>query len=67
MTNKPEHDLRWAATPKGVVKLTPWGYLSACVCGWEQTGLAGTKKEGQIMWRIHRDNPETFDPDHAAT
>lgn len=49
-----EHDLRWKATPKGLVRATPWGWLAKCKCGWEQEGLAGDKKQARWAYYNHR-------------
>ncbi len=58
-TTRVRHDLRWAATPKGVLKSTPWGWQPACVCGWQQEGLRGSKKDGLNAYRKHK-NDETM-------
>ena len=50
-----EHDMRWAATPKGALKYSPWGWQAACVCGWEQQGLRGTKKDGLEAYKKHKE------------
>ncbi len=54
-TTPTHHDMRYAAVPRGVGKLTPWGWLSACVCGWQQPGpLQGTKKQALHAYQGHK-------------
>lgn len=49
-----DHQLRWAATPKALVKVTPWGWRSCCTCGWVQPGeLLGKQHEARKAWRAH--------------
>lgn len=50
------HELKWKRTPKGTVRLTPWGWQAACVCGWSQDLPAGTKKYGIKLYHAHKSN-----------
>ena len=48
------HELRLKRTPKGVVKLTPWGYQAECPCGWVQPLPAGTFKDARLAYYNHK-------------
>lgn len=50
-----KHDLRWLETPKGLAQFTPWGWRATCVCGWQQEGLAGTKKTARRAYYRHKE------------